>query len=73
MAGYLRDPDDFCQPPSEEQLGQFLTGGAATAGGGSFVAVAVSESSGMRAREIGLSTPQLGLAYAVSARHPGWE
>ncbi len=67
--GYLRDPDHPCEPPDEATLRSFLSGPAMSAGGGAIVSVGVTHSSGMTAREVGISMPQLGAAYTVGAEH----
>jgi hypothetical protein len=73
MGGYLRDPDDLCEPPTPEVLGNFLVGDARSFGGGAGIGVGATKSSGMWASEIGATTPQLGASYAVGGRHPEWE
>ena len=73
MAGYLRDPDDFCEPPTQEVLEDFLVGDADSFGGGAGIGVGATRSSEMWARELGATTPQLGASHAVGARHPAWE
>ena len=69
--GYLRDPDHPCDPPDEATLRSFLSGPAASAGGGAGLSVGVTHSSGMTGRELGLSTPQLGVAFTLGAEHGG--
>ncbi|HMI88364.1 MAG TPA: hypothetical protein VK550_29980 [Polyangiaceae bacterium] len=73
MAGYLRDPDHLCEPPTEELLGKFLVGEARSFGGGAGIGVGAVRSSEMWATEVGATTPQLGVTYAVGGRHPEWE
>jgi hypothetical protein len=73
MGGYLRDPDHLCEPPTEETLGNFLVGDTRSFGGGAGVGVGATTSSGMWASEVGATTPQLGVSYAVGGRHPDWE
>jgi hypothetical protein len=67
--GYLRDADHPCDPPDEATLRSFLSGPALFAGGGAGVSIGVTHSSGMTAREIGVSTPQLGVSYTLGAEH----
>jgi hypothetical protein len=67
--GYLRDPDHPCEPPDEATLRSFLSGPAVSASGGAIVGVGVTHSSGMTARELGISTPQLGVTYTLGAEH----
>jgi hypothetical protein len=73
MAGYLRDPDHLCDPPTQEALDNFLIGEAHSFGGGAGIGVGATRSSEMWAREVGVTTPQLGASYAVGGRHPAWE
>jgi hypothetical protein len=73
MGGYLRHPDDLCEPPSQEVLGNFLVGDARSFGGGAGIGVGATRSSEMWASEVGVTTPQLGASYAVGGRHPDWE
>jgi hypothetical protein len=70
-AGYLRDPDHPCDAPDEATLRSFLSGPAVSAGGGAVLSVGVTHSSGMTAREVGLTTPQLGVTYTLGAEHDG--
>ena len=70
MAGYLRDPDHLCEPPTQEVLGNFLVGEARSFSAGAGIGVAAIQSSGMWATEIGATTPQLGVTYAVGGLHP---
>ena len=67
--GYLRDPDHLCDPPDEQTLRTFLFGPAVSAGGGAGLSVGVTHSSGMTAREVGISTPQLGATATLGAEH----
>ena len=73
MAGYLREANDLCEPPTQEVLENFLVGGATSFGGGAGIGVGATRSSEMWARELGATTPQLGASYAVGGRHPEWE
>jgi hypothetical protein len=73
MAGYLREPDHLCEPPTKETLANFLVGEAKSFGGGAGIGVAAVKSSEVWAREVGAATPQLGASYAVGGRHPSWE
>jgi len=73
MAGYLRDPDHLCEPPTQDALKGFLVGEARSFGGGAGIGVAAVTSSEMWAREVGATTPQLGASYTVGGRHPAWE
>jgi hypothetical protein len=73
MGGYLRDPDHLCEPPTQEVLGNFLVGDAVSFGGGAGIGVGAARSSEMWAREVGVTTPQLGASYTVGGRHPNWE
>src|SRR6185369_2891477 len=67
--GYLRDPEHPCDPPDEATLRSFLSGPAVSAGGGAILSVGVTHSSGMTAREVGISTPQIGATYTLGAEH----
>jgi hypothetical protein len=73
MAGYLRDPADLCEPPTQDVLENFLVGDAYVVGGGAGIGVGATRSSEMWASEVGVTTPQLGVSYAVGGRHPKWE
>jgi len=73
VAGYLRDPEHLCEPPTEEVLENFLVGGAVSFGGGAGMGVGATKSSEMWAAEVGATTPQLGASYTVGGRHPDWE
>jgi hypothetical protein len=50
-----------------------LVGDTRSFGGGAGVGVGATTSSGMWASEVGATTPQLGVSYAVGGRHPDWE
>jgi hypothetical protein len=73
MGGYLRDRDHLCEPPTQEELGNFLVGDAGSFGGGAGIGVGATKSSDMWAVELGATTPQLGAWYAVGGRHPNWD
>jgi len=61
MAGYLRDPDHPCDPPSETKLESFLAGTSRSEMVGAVIGAAVTTSGDMRAYEYGLATPQAGV------------